>query len=739
MNNATPLDTVDRTPLKVLSGMITTHKPYKHDECIPCGAVIKMGFFFDAFGRHRDFDDPSTSRYSNICRLWEAHRDNKDDRRKDLPNQFWYPFYYSGLGTELNKDAENNEIVSAAVKTAKALGTSAVGAAQSTGLKVVGADKLLDLKKAPGEAVKRAASEALDEMSWRPVSRVYGDLVAQAKTVPGKVGRVLTFARDHRWGRRLEAAGRGTLYDVKKNPLKAGWSVAKGVFVGVAMEAVPQVRDNAAIAALFGTGVEDRLYAALKQFEAAYRDAKSQMDKIQRIEVSVFGADRGGVLARAFVNELVRKYKRRDDLDLAIEDNAIEIKFVGLLDAVSSLIAANKLLDFVPFVNMIKQNYGDQPLGVPEAVRRCVHFAAAHELRFYQRLDSLEKTRGDQYLYPGSSEDITGGAREESTGFHAELQRVTLRDMLNEALMAGAAVDMMEDLFKFKGNTFDKFTLAQPITVGQASYKIPDLIGAYRAFVPREKGLNFHAHMQVFLRWQATRYQTPAFRASLNDATEDVKRAHRALVQQRTNAVEEYRAARARRPIDRQALGQALARMQAAQDAERASLRSTASALSNSVVGVWERIGREAEVLIQRQSMHDARKESAHRIRALDRNVELPYDADMEHSAQLIESVMLAPETLALVRAWQDGASGRNPLPPEVMALFDLLVHDTMLTSWHDHVLSSNLYFRTRETDTLGTSDFDEEAKQRAQDQRSAQRVDEFSKRMAKPGALGGF
>ena len=34
--------------------MLATHKPYTHDECIPCGAVIKMGFFFDGFGRDHD-------------------------------------------------------------------------------------------------------------------------------------------------------------------------------------------------------------------------------------------------------------------------------------------------------------------------------------------------------------------------------------------------------------------------------------------------------------------------------------------------------------------------------------------------------------------------------------------------------------------------------------------------------------------------------------------------------------
>ncbi|MDF3832235.1 hypothetical protein P3W85_04610 [Cupriavidus basilensis] len=66
---AKPLDSADRTPQDVLDGMLSAHKPYKHDECIPCGAVVKMGFFFDAFGRHRKQDDSTMSRYSNISRL----------------------------------------------------------------------------------------------------------------------------------------------------------------------------------------------------------------------------------------------------------------------------------------------------------------------------------------------------------------------------------------------------------------------------------------------------------------------------------------------------------------------------------------------------------------------------------------------------------------------------------------------------------------------------------------------
>jgi Uncharacterized alpha/beta hydrolase domain (DUF2235) len=723
------LDPSDRTPLKVLDGMLMAHEPYKHDECIPCGAVIKMGFFFDAFGRNRDHDDPSTSRYSNICRLWEAHRENVDSRRKDMPNQFWYRFYYSGLGTELNQDAANNEIVSAMAKTAVAVGKSAVDSAKSTAQKVVGVDRLLDLKAAPGKAAKRAISEALDEMSWRPIADVYGDLVAQAKAVPRNVGRVLTMAsQDDRWLRRGKAAFRLIWHDFWKNPLKLPGALAKTVFFGVAVDLIPQVRDHAAVAFLFGTGVEDRLHAALKQFEAAYRDAKAKMNKVQRIEVSVFGADRGGVLARAFINELVSRYTRRSEVDLAIEDDAIEIKFLGLLDAVSSLMAENKLLDLVQVVNTINQNYGDKPLGVPEAVEKTVHFAAAHELRFYQRLDSLEKTRGDQYLYPGTSEDITGGASPGSMGFRAELQRVALRDMLNEALMAGSAVDTMENIAQYKPDTFRKFTVAHSISDGQASYKIPDLINAYRSIVPREKGLNFQDHMEVFLRWLAVRYQSPAFRASITSKTDDMKAAHRALLQQRTDAEAAYQAERNRSPSDQQALGRALSWMLSTQDAERQSLHATVIALANPVVSVWERLAGEAAEQTRRQSRQAGLKESASQIRKMGQGQPHPYDVDIEQSAQIVEASLMSPEALALVQAWQDGASGKNHLPPQVMALFDLLVHDTMLTSWHDHVLSPTLYFQTRATDTFGQSEFEEEAKQRAADEHRAQRVDDLPK-----------
>ncbi len=74
--------------------------------------------------------------------------------------------------------------------------------------------------------------------------------------------------------------------------------------------------------------------------------------------------------------------KRRDDTDLAIEGVPIQIKFVGLLYAVSSIMSeeAGELIGMVPYLGMLKTNFKDRPLAIPASVQRCVHFAAAQDL-----------------------------------------------------------------------------------------------------------------------------------------------------------------------------------------------------------------------------------------------------------------------------------------------------------------------------------------------------------------------
>ncbi|MCA8241761.1 DUF2235 domain-containing protein [Burkholderia sp. AU32262] len=634
--------------------------------------------------------------------------------------------------------------MSAAFKLGKQGADAAASIAVSVGENVTGVKRL---PISPKDTITEGFKKGLKEFSYRPIVKSFKDLVESVESAPRNIGRVLELQRNNRWVRRGRAAIREILYDSKKNFPSIAWSTAESVFSGVVLDSVPWFRDNRAIARVFGTGVEDRLAAAMKQFEISIYDAKQKMPKVQRIQVSIFGADRGCVLARVLANELTQRYKHPSDTTLAFVDPKdpnqtavpIEIKFLGLLDAVSSLMEENKLLGIVPVLGLLKQNYGDRNLAVPASVQRCVHFAAAHELRFYQRLDSLENTRGLQYLYPGTSEDITGGAPPGTLGARTELQRVALRDMLNEAIAHGVVLDSMEDLFKFKGETFAKFTLANPIPDGKASYKIGELINAYREMVPYAARLNFLDHMQIFLRWMAVRYQSPAFRATVTSRFDDLAARHRERLKERNDAEAAYVALRNQRPpVDSVTLNKALARWQDSVMPEMVSNRDAGVEKARPSVGVWERIQSESEELMRRESRQTGLRKSADRIREMAQDGSLPWDADPESSATTIEAMMMTPEQEALIQAWKMGLSGKNPLPPKVMALFDLLVHDTMLTSWHDHVLSSTLYFQTRAIDTFGSSDYVEEDKKRKRDEKHGERVRQASEAMTPAARLPG-
>ena len=106
---ANPLPPVDRTPASVLKKMADSEAAYPKQDCNECGAVIRIGFFFDGFGRSRDVDSKHPTFYSNVSRLWEAHYSHDDEDRP--VNQYWFRFYYSGLGTELNEDAKNDDLI----------------------------------------------------------------------------------------------------------------------------------------------------------------------------------------------------------------------------------------------------------------------------------------------------------------------------------------------------------------------------------------------------------------------------------------------------------------------------------------------------------------------------------------------------------------------------------------------------------------------------------------------------
>lgn len=749
------LPPVDRTPASVLKAMVEQDAAYPKDDCLECGAVIRIGFFFDGFGRNRDADVPHPTLYSNISRLWEAHYAPKDGGRPE--KQYWFRFYCSGLGTELNEDATDDSLFYGVTVAGNKMLSEAAKNLKSAGKNISRMDEIPE-----HDVVKRLSSatqKMIKEGSFQPMVKAYKDVVKDVKTLPDKVVRIWNAWDPERMVNRAKGTVRGFWAGFKKNPLKVAWTAGKETVKTTVLEGVPVIRDNETVAYLMGTGVDVRVDAALAQLKKAYDVIRAETS-VRHIEISVFGADRGGVIARQFVNDVVKKYRRRHDRDLAIlgekgaPDAAIRIRFLGLFDSVASIMDENAFLNFLPFTDLLKQTYKDRTLTVPAAVEKCVHFAAGHELRSNQRLDSLEKTRGEQYLYPGSSGDVTGVSPEGSLGARTELSRVPLRDMLNLALANGAALYSMEKLAVARPRTYGKFSLAAGVKEGNQTYNTMELVEAYRGVVKYEPGVDFVPHMEVFLRWLAVRYQDPVFKSELSDPAEKwIKDRDFFTPEQEYN--EEFRRVLGL-SREEQAKPENTARLkelEALKDErwERA-VASRGELPPKRFKPLWQRLEEEYRALedAERKDAETERhKEEIRRtnpelVRRIDQVNQMPRDmqkmrndlivrnggtltAEDQPKDPLADMKAKRATEQRLLNVWREASAGSNPLPPKVMALFDFLVHDAMLSSWPDHLLASTtLYFRTRDKDIFGTTDFKAEEAKMKTDTASAARVDQM-------------
>ena len=747
---------VDRTPASVLKAMAANEAAYPKDSCTECGLTLRMGFFFDGFGRNKDIDEANPTFLSNVSRLWMAHFSEDDESR---PNkQHWFPFYYSGLGVELNESAKADVVVRALTIAGGKVADKAISSAQDAAKNITRLDEVPDVDAA-GRA-KSAVKQSIRDGSFHPMVKAYKDVVKDVQSLPEKTVRIWNALDPERIRNRAKATVRGFWSDFKKNPFKVAWTAGKNAAKATLLEGVPVVRDNAAVAELMGTGVDTRLDAARRQFEEAYQKANAGTEKVVRIEICVFGADRGGVIAKQFVNDIVKKYKRRHDTDLAIvgkdgaPDAKIVIRFLGLFDSVASIMEENWFLEVIPFTDLIKQTHKDRTLTIPAAVEKAVHFAAAHELRRNQRLDSLEKTRGLQYLYPGSSGDVTGVAPEGSLGTRASLSRVPLREMMNLALANGAALYSMESLASRDPVLYRMLSLAGSIEDEGQTYHVQELVDAYREIVKYEPGCDFAPHMEVFLRWLAVRYQDPVFRAGMSDPAE-------AWIKDRDFFTPEQELAEERRRLsmlsrEELAKPETTARARelealANERRERANA-SRGEAPPQRFLPLWERLEEEYKGLEEaerqdaatEQRRQDMERNHPEQLRTMERweqdaiameNMRLgkkPGDADYVQSLPDPFADMKADRAMQqrLLTAWRDARDGKTQLPPKVMTLFDWLVHDAMLSSWPDHLLASTrMYFRVRDKDVFGKTDAKAEMDQRAKDMQNAEKVEAMAAR----------
>lgn len=238
-----------------------------------CEHTLRIGFFFDGFGRHR-LKDMQTGRVSNIGKLYIVHSDSGEDGAL-----FSYrKFYASGLGEDFSAD----------------LNLTANSALTSFGHTASDVPEGL----AEEQAIE-AAKDALDpKRNWW-----------------------------ERIGRSLKA-----LLD---NPLKLT-GLLKGAVIDASLEALAPVRDSRFAAELLKTGADTRVQGAIDFLNEAIRKVKAQANQapLKQIELTVYGFDYGATLARAFLHELLSREPQAAEGSYRYQGKQLSILFAGLFDGV---------------------------------------------------------------------------------------------------------------------------------------------------------------------------------------------------------------------------------------------------------------------------------------------------------------------------------------------------------------------------------------------------------------------
>jgi uncharacterized protein (DUF2235 family) len=183
--------------------------------------------------------------------------------------------------------------------------------------------------------------------------------------------------------------------------------------------------DDRLIGKAFANGISARLEKALFDLINRIQLMRAQQ-RVDEINIAVFGFSRGATEARAFLHWLAAHSKVKPvGKNLSFDGVPMNIKFLGLFDTVESVGMAgeNKLPD------LIKTK-------VPSFVQKCTHIVAAHELRAAFPLTVVNGAH-KCVAYPGAHADVGGGYRDGEQGRSSQLARMALLQMLDEARGAG--------------------------------------------------------------------------------------------------------------------------------------------------------------------------------------------------------------------------------------------------------------------------------------------------------------
>jgi len=188
---------------------------------------------------------------------------------------------------------------------------------------------------------------------------------------------------------------------------------------------------------------------------------------IKIINMSIFGFSRGAALGRAFCNDFINLCKKDEQGNLFYNKVPVRIHFMGLFDTVASFGAPSTNMDGL---------FSEKNLKVPSQTERCVHYVAAHELRFSFPVDLIRQhgslmPNWTETVYPGAHSDVGGGYMPLKTdggnddsanqGLTDNYARIPMRAMMSEAVKAGVRMLSYSDVEKVNAPIFDeRFAIA---------------------------------------------------------------------------------------------------------------------------------------------------------------------------------------------------------------------------------------------------------------------------------------
>lgn len=443
-----------------------------------CSLAWQIGFFFD--GMHRNINqDSETHRLSNVSRLFRAYPLQES---LDLDSNYLFSkLYVPGLGTPYEDQAADR--------------LHSVMDNQWNTL----SDNSLD---STGSKAKEAAVDALydaNKKDWfDSLSHNLNDLFS-IKTAKA----VIT-------------------------------ETAKSIGKQVTLEALPSLRDNPMVMEQFMTGVDARVDGTKNAFEKQFSFVKSKNQlPIKLIQVSVFGADLGGILARRFIDELLEVLCSKEGDEYSYEGTKIEVTFAGLFDCSrrSSLDSGDTMADAFSMASLLARPIAGplEWIGGPKvidfskqlhpAVKKALHLVAAHERRVYRPVVPLGPLKSEwrELLLPGTSEDITGSLLPNEQRPSAELCRVALHEMYRIACKGEVPFPNFNTLQEIDPLVAAYFEMKDNLAGKSVRYYTRRYMQVAGNSTPSNKA--FGHHLEIYVEWLGRQYAD--YKARLEKANAD--------------------------------------------------------------------------------------------------------------------------------------------------------------------------------------------------------------------------